>query len=95
MAFVAGGAGEGAAARAVREELDKLEPRVQRLRDEIGCLERVSETEMRAPSPAWIRERLGRFRQVLELRTAKSAELLRRLLGPIRLVPVFPSSGRP
>ena len=94
VAFVARGA-DDVGARAVREELEKLEPRVQRLRDEIGRLERVSETEMRAPSPGWIRERVGHLRQVLELRTAKSAELLRRLLGPIRLVPVFPSSGRP
>ena len=89
--FVADGRGT----KAVREELEKLEPRIADLRAEVGGLERASATKMRAPTEAWIRGQVGRLRSVLESRTSKSADLLRRLLCPIRLVPVVPATGRP
>ena len=49
---------------------------------------------MQVPPVEWIEERLSRVRAVLEERTEKSALLLRRLLGPIRLEPVKPDLGR-
>ncbi len=38
---------------------------------------------------------IGRKEEVLERETARSALLLRRILGPIRLTPVTPQVGRP
>ena len=79
----------------MRDELEKLESRIDDLRAEVGGLERASATTLCAPAEDWIRRKVGRLRSVLELRTSKFADLMRRLLCPIRLVPVVPATGRP
>jgi hypothetical protein len=43
----------------------------------------------------WIRELLSDIQSVLEQRTARSTQMLRNLLGPIRLEPQTPDIGRP
>src|SRR6184192_2818006 len=47
------------------------------------------------PPMEWITERLGRLQDLLERQTERSALLLRRVLGPVRLVPTRPEVGRP
>jgi hypothetical protein len=47
------------------------------------------------PPVEWVVDRLGKFREVLEGETVQSALLLRRVLGPVRLVPVRLEVGRP
>jgi hypothetical protein len=47
------------------------------------------------PPVEWIAERLGRLQELLERQTERSALLLRRVLGPVRLVPTRPNVGRP
>src|SRR5437763_17183451 len=47
------------------------------------------------PPMEWIAERLGRLQDLLERQTERSALLLRRVLGPVRLVPTRPDVGRP
>ena len=80
--------------KAVRAELAELEPRIERLEKQLAGLRGASDKVIRAPSLSWLRKRLKEFRSILELRTSKSAGLLRRLLCPIRLQPVTPTTGR-
>ncbi len=91
VAFVADGEGT----KAVGEALAELEPQLKRLERQVASLRRACGKVIRTPSLAWIRERVTRLRSILELRTSKPAALLRRLLCPIRLEPVIPSTGRP
>ena len=91
VAFVAQGEGT----KAVAEALAELEPQIELLERQVAGLRRASNKVIRAPSQRWLRARLSSFRSVLELRTHKSAALLRRLLCPIRLEPVKPAVGRP
>ena len=48
-----------------------------------------------APPREWLVERIATIQTVLERRTERSALLLRKLLGPIRMEPVKPDIGRP
>ena len=48
-----------------------------------------------APPREWLVERIATIQTVLERRTERSALLLRKLLGPIRMEPVTPDIGRP
>ena len=48
-----------------------------------------------APPREWLAERMMTIQTVLERRTQRSALLLRKLLGPIRMEPVTPDIGRP
>jgi len=43
----------------------------------------------------WVSERPEQVQEVLERETVQSALLLRRILGPIRLMPVTAQVGRP
>ena len=91
VAFVAQGEGT----KAVAEALAELELQIELLACQVTGLQRASNNVIRVPSERWLRDRLSSLRSVLELRTHKSAALLRRLLCPIRLEPVKPAVGRP
>jgi hypothetical protein len=43
----------------------------------------------------WVKDRLGTLQVVLERQAERSGLILRRILGPVRLVPVRPDIGRP
>ena len=87
--------GDGLDSPALRETLEKTKRRVRVLEEELNGLQHARDKVMQIPPVAWIEERLSRVRAVLEQRTAKSALLLRKLLGPIRLECVKPDLGRP
>ena len=56
----------------------------------------AAETTFSRPPPfEWIKDRLANFQQILEQRTARSAQTLRGLLGPIHLEIVTRDIGRP
>ncbi len=87
--------GEGRGSQALAKALVETERRVDQLRGEVEALRRSREKIFRPPPIEWIKDRLNNIQQVLEQRTARSAQTLRSLLGPIRLDLVTPDIGRP
>ena len=87
--------GEGRGSQALAKALVETERRVDALTDEVDGLRRSREKIFRPPPIEWIKDRLSNIQQVLEQRTARSAQTLRNLLGPIRLELVTPDIGRP
>ena len=87
--------GEGRGSQALAKALVETERRVDALSDEVDALRRSREKIFRPPPIEWIKDRLSNIQQVLEQRTARSAQTLRNLLGPIRLELVAPDIGRP
>jgi len=62
---------------------------------ELQALDTSAGELFKAPPIEWVAERLGKLQEVLERETPRSALMLRRILGPIRLVPVTPQVGKP
>jgi hypothetical protein len=89
--FIGGGKGT----RALGEALEQAEHAAQALRDELWALEATADTIFEPPPVEWIAHRLSELQGLLERQTARSALLLRRILGPVRLMPVRPEVGRP
>ncbi len=87
--------GEGRGSQALAKALVETERRVESLAAEVGGLCRSRENVFRTPPVEWIKDRLSNLQQVLEQRTARSAQVLRNLLGPIRMELVTPDIGRP
>jgi hypothetical protein len=75
--------------------LVESERRVNQLSGEVEALRRSREKIFRPPPVEWIKDRMNSVQQVLEQRTVRSAQMLRGLLGPIRLELVTPDIGRP
>ena len=87
--------GKGRGSQALAKALVETERRVDQLADEVEALRRSRERIFRPPPIEWIQDRLNNIQLVLEQRTARSAQMLRALLGPIRLELVTPDIGRP
>ena len=58
-------------------------------------LRRSREKVFKRPPIEWINDRLEHLQDVLDQRTERSAQVLRQLLGPIRLELTAPDIGRP
>jgi len=86
---------DGRGSRALAEALQTSERKVDALRCEIEQIERHRSIAFEPPPRPWIEERLVRIHEVLERRTERSALLLRKLLAPMRLLPVKVDLGRP
>ncbi len=87
--------GEGRGSQALAKALVETERRVEALNEEVDSLKRSREKIFRPPPVEWIRERVSSVQSVLEQRTARSAQMLRDLLGPITLELQTPDIGRP
>jgi site-specific DNA recombinase len=87
--------GEGRGSQALAKALVETERRVDQLTGEVDSLRRGRDKVFRPPPIEWIKDRLNNIHEVLEHRTARSAQMLRNLLGPIRLEHVTPDIGRP
>lgn len=87
--------GEGRGSQALAKALVETERRVETLTDEVDGLRRSREKVFQVPPVDWIKDRLENLHEVLSHRTARSAQTLRKLLGPIRLELVTPDIGRP
>lgn len=59
------------------------------------ALEATAESVFEAPPIEWIAERLKPLAEILNRKTARSARVLRRVLGPVRLRPLRPEVGKP
>ena len=86
---------EGRGSRALADALTTSEKRVEDLRTDLEGLRRSQRDVFSAPPREWLAERIVTLQSVLERRTERSALLLRKLLGPIKLEPVTPDVGRP
>lgn len=86
---------EGRGSRALAEALAASEKRVETLQAELEALRRSREVAFILPPREWLTERITTIQEVLERRTERSALLLKRLLGTIRMEPVTPDIGRP
>jgi hypothetical protein len=80
--------------RALGEAVLEKERRIDTLKANLGVLQRGREIAFTVPPESWIRDRVAKIQEVLERKKGKSALLIRRLLGPIRLVPASTQSGR-
>jgi DNA invertase Pin-like site-specific DNA recombinase len=87
--------GNGKGTPALAQALQCAEENVTALQNELRGLEASAADVFKPPPVEWVVERLGRVQEVLEAETVQSALLLRRILGPVRLVPVRPEVGRP
>jgi hypothetical protein len=87
--------GEGRGSRQLAAALLESERRADQLKNELEGLRKNRATVFQAPPLPWIEERAARLQEVLERRTERSALLLRKLLGTIRLDPCRPEVGRP
>jgi site-specific DNA recombinase len=87
--------GEGRGSQALATALGETERRVDALTDEVDALRRGRENSFRPPPIEWIKDRLNDLQQVLEQRTARSAQALRSVLGPITMELMTPDIGRP
>ena len=86
---------EGRGSRALAQALVASEERLEDLKSELEGLRRSQRDVFSIPPREWLAERIVTLQAVLERRTERSALLLRKLLGPIRLEPVTPDVGRP
>jgi len=86
--------GEGRGSQALAEALTETEHRVAALEEELEGLRRSTGKVFQAPPVEWIQERVGQLKGLLERRTEKSALVLRKLLGRVRLEPIRPETGR-
>ena len=87
--------GEGKGTRALGEALIAAELKAASLRAELQAYEASEEMLFNAPLMKWLVERMSALKSVLETDATGSGLMLRRVLGPIRLVPVVPQLGRP
>ncbi len=87
--------GEGRGSRALAKALVETERRVEALTDEVDGLRRSRQKVFQTPPIEWIKDRLENLQEVLERRTAQSAQALRNILGPIGMELVTPTSAAP
>ena len=87
--------GEGRGTRALSAALTEAELRAECLRAEIDLLTTTANAMFQAPPLEWVEHRVRALGELLERETARSALLLRRVLGPVRLVATRPEVGRP
>ena len=86
---------EGRGSRALADALTASGKRLEDFRLDLDGLRRSQHEVYSAPPREWLAERMITMQTVLERRTQRSALLLRKLLGPIRMEPVTPEIGRP
>ena len=75
--------GEGRGSPALAKALVETERRVESLTTEVEGLRRSREKVFRPPPIEWISNRTSKLQDVLEQRTARSAQALQEILGPI------------
>jgi len=87
--------GEGKGTRALGEGLRQAEEKVDARRQELDILVSTADAVFQVPPVQWIAECLSDLQKLLERQTARSAPVLRHVVGPGRLVPTTPVVGRP
>jgi hypothetical protein len=85
--------GQGRGSQALGKALAERERRVEGLTDEVDTLRRGREKVFTPPPIEWIAHRINDLTGASENRTARSAKMLRDVLGPIRLAPSHRTSA--
>jgi hypothetical protein len=80
--------------RALGEALSAAEQKAASLRAELQAYEASAQSLFKSPPIEWVAERLSTVKQVLEAEPTTSALTVRRVLEPVRLIPVAPQVGR-
>lgn len=81
---VAGGRqAQGRQSKAIDEALAECEKKVEQLGTDLEFLRKCHTRLFKASPKEWIEERVSRIKEVLELKTERSAPLLRKLSGKI------------
>jgi Recombinase zinc beta ribbon domain len=80
--------GEGRGSRTLALALLESERKVEALREELESLRRNRSKVFQVPPTEWIQERLTKLKEILERNSDRSALLLRKVLGPLRLEPM-------
>jgi len=86
---------QGRSSEAIGRALEAAEGRAKELAADLIVLKASKEKIFKTPPIEWIAERVASIQEVLEQRVEKSALILRKLLGKIRLEPVNPDIGKP
>ena len=86
--------GEGKGTQSLNHALIESENKIDELKNEISVLQTSHAKVIQVPPIDWIEDRLVQIQKLLEQNVSEPAMVLRKLLGPIELEPVFPESGR-
>lgn len=89
--FISQGNGSEAIARALSE----AEQRKRSIEIDLQIMKQASANEFKRPPAEWVVDRIRNLGELLELRTPASALALRKILGPIVLVPKQGDIGKP
>ena len=84
---------QGRQSKAVEAALEKCEKKVEQLGTDLEFLGKCHTRLFKAPPKEWIEERVSRIKEVLELKTERSALLLRKLFGKIVAEPAETEDG--
>jgi DNA invertase Pin-like site-specific DNA recombinase len=84
---------QGRQSKAVEAALEECEKKVEQLGTDLEFLGKCHTRLFKAPPKEWIEERVSRIKEVLELKTERSALLLRKLFGKIVAEPVETEDG--
>jgi site-specific DNA recombinase len=87
--------GRGNGTKALSQALEQAEAACDSIQREVAALEATMTAAFEPPPAEWIARRVGCLQEVLERKTGPSALVMRRILGPVRLVPTKPDVGRP
>ncbi len=78
----------------VRAALRENETRSANLQLEIESLEKAHQDKLVKPSKEWVAMKVAELKELLSMRTEKSAMILREILGPITLTPTKDANGK-
>src|SRR3990172_3820725 len=84
---------QGRQSKAVEAALEECEKKVEQLGADLEFLGKCHTRLFKTPPKEWIEERVSRIKEVLELKTERSALLLRKLFGKIVAEPVEAEGG--
>lgn len=85
---------KGDVSDAVRIALRENESRLTSLQSEIESLEKAHQDKLVRPSKDWIAMKVVELKELLSMRTEKSAMILREILGPVTLTPTKDENGK-
>jgi site-specific DNA recombinase len=84
---------QGRQSKAIDEAIAECEKKVEQLGADLEFLNKGHTRLFKAPPKEWIEDRVSQIKEVLELKTERSALLLRRLLGRIIAEPAETEDG--
>ena len=84
---------QGRQSKAVEAALEECEKKVEQLGTDLEFLGKCHTRLFKAPPKEWVEERVSRIKEVLELKTERSALLLRKLFGKIVAEPAEREDG--